>query len=329
MACPISIGDAQQIVHWAVEIYQKIQNAEDEIKQAGVMMEELDDYLGWLRKLIEAKSASANLLDPHWNELMDRITQRMGKIKKVCQGIHSIMKLFYENLPMSKFVFPFGRNPKILRGLMEELQRHENALYRELWSANLIPVAVTVTGSGGGTGATVPSIARPLPTPSPKPTKKDSRLIFIDPHNLGRSKVAEAYSKLLGAWTTGAGKPWPVKFVHSAGMAVKSRSNCTEMLQKVKYPVTMSAGNSPPATVAMESLLDNKYYDAQFKAGLREQMMKVRSKRVTASAQTTVLMLGLHSPVPAASTPPSSKPTTTSSSSCSGSSRACSRSRRP
>lgn len=328
MACPISIGDAQQIVHYGVEIYQKIKNAEDEIKQAGIMLQELDDYLKWLRKLIEAKSTVASQLDPHWNELMGRITERMSKIKKECQSINRILSLFHDNMPMSKWVFPFGRNPKILRGLMEELQRHEEALYRELWSASLISDAPTAVEPGNAAvSKPAPPISRPLPPPSPKPVKKDCKIILVDPHNVGRSKVAEAYSKLLSAWTTGAGKPWPAKFAHSAGMALKSRSNCTELMEKVKYPIPMANGNHPPAAVAMDSLLDNKYYDAQFKAELRMEMMRVRratsplaEKQTDAPADRAALGV---------STATSSRLTTTSSSLLSGSSRPCLRCKRP
>ena len=88
MACPVPIGDVQLIVHYAVEIYRKISNAEGEIKQTGVMTEELDDYLGWLRKLITSKAAAANPQDQHWNELIERLTLRMVKIKNASQGVY-------------------------------------------------------------------------------------------------------------------------------------------------------------------------------------------------------------------------------------------------
>lgn len=74
MACPILIGDAQQIVHYAVVVYRKIHDADGEIRQVGIMMEELDDFLGWLLRLISSKT-TAEQLDQPWKELMDRITQ--------------------------------------------------------------------------------------------------------------------------------------------------------------------------------------------------------------------------------------------------------------
>lgn len=264
----ISIGDAQLIVHWGVEIYRKIHGADGEIRQVGIMLEELDGYLDFLRRLVETKSATAGQSDQHWNELTARITDRMGQVKKVTRGVNSILQIYYENGSLSKYLFPFGRNPKTLRNLIEDLQRHETALDRELLSANLMP-AQPAAG-----GVRLP-VARPLPSPSPKPTKEDYTLIYVDPHNQGRSKVAEGYTKLLREWTVLTGGSWAVRFAHSAGLRVRARSDCVEVLQNLKPSFTMSAGASSPSPAALASLFDNKFFNYDYKPGIIAGMEKV------------------------------------------------------
>lgn len=197
----------------------------------------------------------------------------MEQIKKVQQGIYSIFKIYHDNGSLSKYLFPFGRNPKSLRTLMGDLQRHENALYRELWSVNLIS-----DHGVPGAAASKPSAAPPAPTSSPKPVKGDYGIILVGPQNLGRSKVAEAYVKLLREWTVTKSGKFPVKYAHSAGMNLKNRFDCTEILEKLKPPITLSAGNWTPAEVALESLFDNKYMNIPGKDTVKEKIAKVRRR---------------------------------------------------
>lgn len=208
MSCPVSIGDAQLIVQAAVKVYRKIKDAVEEIKQCGVVMEELDNRLGWLLKLVNNKLASVanNQLDEHWNELLDRITQRMHKIKKVSQGVKEILEIYWENGSMSKYLFPFGKNPKILRSLMEEIHLHEEALDKDLFSAALIPNQAGRANDCDVGILAPPPVPRPLPSPSLKHVKRSCGIVFVDPQNLGRSKVAEGYTKLLREWTTWTGE---------------------------------------------------------------------------------------------------------------------------
>ena len=270
----ISIGDAQLIVHYAVVIYRKIQNAEGEIKQAGTMMEELDGYLGWLQTIIASKSATPQ--DPHWNQLLDRVTQCMGKIKDASQGVREILQIFYDNANIARFVFPFGKQPGRLRGLMAEIERQKGNLSMELMSANLLPIPGAAAGGGAVARAPGPvAIPPPLPSPSPKPLKKNCGILFVDPHNLGRSKVAEAYTKLLREWTVRTGGTWPVRFAHSAGIRVKNRSDCVDVIQTLKPPVDMSAGGYSPLKIAMDSVFDNKFFNYPYKKDVEKEIAAV------------------------------------------------------
>lgn len=63
-------------------------------------------------------------------------------------------------------------------------------------------------------------------------------------------------------------------------MSVENRSDCVETVKQLKNPIAMAAGNQTPTVVAIDSLLDNRMYEAHFKAALKEQMMKVRPKMI-------------------------------------------------
>ena len=116
----------------------------------------------------------------------------------------------------------------------------------------------------------------PLALPHAAPEASDYSIIFIDPHNLGRSKIAEGYVKLVREWSVRTGGTWRIKCAHSAGMRVRNRSDCSEMLTGLKPPVPISDGNRRPNETAMISLFDNKYFDYPYKAGIKRFIEQVR-----------------------------------------------------
>lgn len=106
---------------------------------------------------------------------------------------------------------------------------------------------------------------KPRLSPSPSPPRKDYRIIFIDPHNLGRGVCAEALAKLYGCATIKAGAPWRITNVHSAGFFCKKNNNCTGLIENLdfkyeSYRMEMSKGGQPPIDVAVSAVFDNKSF---------------------------------------------------------------------
>jgi hypothetical protein len=95
------------------------------------------------------------------------------------------------------------------------------------------------------------------------------------------SRIGEAYMALLREWTTRAGKPWPVQFNHSAGLNVRSRSDCTDVLENLTPPLQLKAGNQKPVSMAMAALFDNKLFNYPYKDEVRAVALKRTSRGIT------------------------------------------------
>lgn len=130
-----------------------------------------------------------------------------------------------------------------------------------------------------------PQKSRLSPSPSPSPPRKDYRLIFIDPHNLGRGVCAEALTKLYGCATIMAGAVWCVTNVHSAGFFCKKGNDYTSLIENLDYKVgsyklAMSKGGQPTNDVAIAAVFDNKSF-AQIGKFQKETVQKQITSRVS------------------------------------------------
>lgn len=74
--------------------------------------------------------------------------------------------------------------------------------------------------------------------------------------------------KLLGEWTKRNGRNWPIKFVHSAGIAVRNQSDCVEILESMKMTIPMSHGGKSPNDTAMKSLFENRRFNSSSNSGI-------------------------------------------------------------
>ena len=282
MASPVSIGDVLSIVHAAVEIYKKIKEAPENIRRIGQAMARMQSYLTDLEALVNDQSASSiAVLQPKQTaalqSMIDNVRADAGKVyhlldqykNKTLQGGLSLRFDFLNNA-----AFSLGGRLEKLDGLEASIDKHLVHIDHYI---NLLTLLRQVQASAN------PPPAPAQPSPSPRPKKADCTIIFLDFHNTGRSKVAEVYVKLVREWTIRTGNPWRIKYAHSAGLLLRNRSDCADLMESLPMPGILEDGNEPPNPVAMDSLFDNNFFHQfkQTKAEIRKTALSRRSRGVT------------------------------------------------
>ncbi|KAK3940176.1 hypothetical protein QBC46DRAFT_386150 [Diplogelasinospora grovesii] len=121
------------------------------------------------------------------------------------------------------------------------------------------------------------------PSPSPTPPRKDYKVLFVDPHNIGRSVVAEGLMKLMRGLTQKANGDWRIQTIHSAGFFVWKKGLCADIIDNLDYSyksfkMPLVDGGQAPNLIAMSALFDNKSYDFPFKKGITEKIMNRTSR---------------------------------------------------
>lgn len=215
--------------------------------------------------------------------------------------------------------FALGSSAKELEGLSEDIERHRRdideflgimgvqglqanhnllhdikAQVRELHAAVLLvknaanppaPGLQPPSVPAGNSQLQNPGAAGRKPSPSPSRPTRQLKIIFVDPHNIGRSVCAEALTKLYGQLTVSTGGTWRIPVIHSAGFFVKSRSNVTELVENLdykyqSYKLGFGEGGKSPVPIAAAAVFDNKSFGriAPFKRALHDHM-KVRTSR--------------------------------------------------
>jgi protein-tyrosine-phosphatase len=276
--------EAIQIVQRAVELYKKIREAPDQVDKVGKRMQRLESYLLGLKELIDDKSRhSLALLRPAQIRELKAI---INDIEKDAQQVYEILKKWDQNVgpfglelrynTVANALFALGSSTGKLEGLAEAIEQHKTDLRDFLQllgyfglNALLNPVLQP------------PAQSKPRsPSPAPWTHRKDCGTLFVDPYNAGRSKVAEAYTKLLGEWTTRAGGAWRIKFAHSAGFMVRNRSDCSGVLENFRPPLDkpIKAGKVPPNCTAMAALFDNGLFNYPYKTTIRDATLSQRSR---------------------------------------------------
>ncbi|KAK3358547.1 hypothetical protein B0T24DRAFT_643787 [Lasiosphaeria ovina] len=115
----------------------------------------------------------------------------------------------------------------------------------------------------------------PSPSPSPMPPRRDYKILFVDPYNLGRSVVAEALMKLLGQLTLRGNGSWRISEIHSAGFFTKNQSNCVDVIEGLDYSyesfnLGVRERNEAPEAAALAAVFDNNMYEYPFKKTIRD-----------------------------------------------------------
>ncbi|KAK1765199.1 hypothetical protein QBC33DRAFT_544892 [Phialemonium atrogriseum] len=295
-----------EIVNKAVEMYQKIQDAPEQMRKIGKRMERLNALLAHLELFLREKKehALARLRPAQTEELLsiiEDIRDDSSKVQALFYKWNNDIGPFGFQLrfkTLAQAYFALGSSPEKLSGLADDIELHRQDLRDHLQLMGCIGInALLVGGSVGaaaqqnlatpgpttnaGSGPKLP--LSPSPSPSPVASRQDYRVLFVDPTNIARGVVAEALMKLLKEWTLGAGGDWRVKIVHSAGFFVKRGSDVVDTIDSLEfsypsYRLPMAEGNKKPKEVALAALFDNGAYNFPFKKSVQEHIGAHRSR---------------------------------------------------
>lgn len=154
-----------------------------------------------------------------------------------------------------------GKNPDKLEALEKEIAYNRNELSE--WLTMTIAEKVTQI------------VVQPKASVNPK---KQVSVLILDKDNIGRSKILEAYLNLLQNWTVKSKGNWRIKTIHSAGLNLSFKSECSEQIKRLGHVHT---GNEPPMQVAMSALFDNNLFEGDHKTQLRQKIEQSRSRGIT------------------------------------------------
>ena len=261
MGLPISVGDAIAVIDFAVKTYQRIKGASDQIDSVGDRLGTLQDLLRSFKELLDDKKKHAlAMIRPY---LKDRAISITEDTKRDVKEIREILEIWETEVGKNKLkiaAWAFGKWPGRLEDLEQKIDKRLVDLSWVLqhmqshWLNN-------------------PPPQNPPAKPSPKPSK-DIAILFVDPYNRGRGKIAEAFTKLLRERTTRSGNKWGIKFCHSAGLKIINRCNCVDEVKAAG--VQMDPGNKPSKKNQMDALFQND--KMPFKEGIEKQARNSRSR---------------------------------------------------
>ncbi|KKY37888.1 hypothetical protein UCDDA912_g02105 [Diaporthe ampelina] len=290
MADPLgTLLQAVEVVGKAIEIYKKIQDAPDQIRRMGKRMASLNTILSQLEQLLrtDEKRSLARLGPAMTDELL-------GVIQDMRQDSEEVRVLFvkwdkdigpwgmqFRFKFAAQAYFALGSSSDKLEALSDRIDEQRQNL-RDLLQV-MMGLGINQL-LGGGQGPAI--IRQPSPSPSPDPPRMDFRIIFVDPYNVARSVVAEAYTKLLREWTVRTGGAWKVKVAHSAGFFTRNRSEIVDTVDGIKflypsYQLGIKEGKAPPQPTSLAALFDNKMFDHPYKQDVRQEIESRRSRGIT------------------------------------------------
>ncbi|EON98835.1 hypothetical protein UCRPA7_5629 [Phaeoacremonium minimum UCRPA7] len=277
-----------EIVNKAVEVYQRIQDAPEQMRRIGKRMERLRSLLGHLEQLLrrEEKRALARLRPAQTEDLlaiMEDIRDDSAKVDALFHKWDNDIGPFgfqFRFKTIAQAYFALGSSSEKLSSIADDIELHRQDLrdYLQLMGC----VGINELLVAGPANSAPKAGARPSPSPA-TPLRTDYKIIFIDPHNVARSVACEALTKLLREWTVRTGGDWRIKLIHSAGFFVKSRSEVTDIIDGLKYTypsykMGLSEGNAKPKAVASAAVFDNKLYDYPYKKAIQEEISARRSR---------------------------------------------------
>jgi protein-tyrosine-phosphatase len=311
-------------VNKAIEAYKKIDSVPEQMKSLATHLRRVNTCLSMLESLYKRKptNALAGLRPAQKAELLDIVNSIRGDAEKALDFFDrwkndiGPLGLQFRFKVVTQAYFALGTSMEKIQGLEDSLEmdmqylrdllqimgaedlkvilaaqaKTHAAIAAAVAAATLAgnPPAATLSPgavAGGTQPATAPS-PRLSPSPSPTPPRKDNRIIFVDPHNVGRSVVAMACMHLLKEWTQRTGGDWRTTYAHSAGFFLRRRSDIADVIENMPYSRKgfkhdLIAGGAPPAKLALDAVFDNGLYAYPFKATVRDTANNHRSRGLT------------------------------------------------
>ncbi|KAI0805409.1 hypothetical protein GGR55DRAFT_655011 [Xylaria sp. FL0064] len=271
MSSPLSLGDALALVQAALDLYNRIRDGPELLKRLGEEMKGLKLFILNVKQLVNENTNSALAgLRPMLTERAAH--QNLFRKYNNDQGPFGITFRFRT---ATDIYFALGYSKETLNEMHDAVARAKQRLMQTLQLMHIFGTNALLANTGN---------SNPPPRAGPKPQiKQPKSVIYVDAHNLGRSRVAEAYTKLLREWTVRTGGKWPVAFAHSAGFFVEDRSDCINVLKRLNQqsPQEFTRWSGPPLEVAMAALFENKWFNYPYKAQIKDAMMAQRSRGIT------------------------------------------------
>jgi protein-tyrosine-phosphatase len=271
MGSPISMGDALTLISKALEIYNKITECPKQITDVGIRMKRLKSFLNSLNDLLISQSEYG--LAAKRPAQITELREIVVDVEADAKSVHQLLERWDDKVgpwgmqwrwkPIADVWFALGSSPAKLEELTGKIDRHMQDIDHQIVLLNafghdeqLKIAAASAKKAAGG--------QKRAPSRSPRPLRSDYHVIFVDPRNTARSKVAEAYCKLLRELTnasktndgSGATAKFRIKWVHSAGLKVLNRSDCADIVKRTLL-LDQDPGGQPPARIPMAALFDN------------------------------------------------------------------------
>lgn len=291
MADPLgTVMQVVEVVGKAIEKYKKIQDAPDQVRRMGNRMQSLNTILSQLEQLLRAdEERPLARLGPAQTGELHRV------IADIRQDSDEVLVLFDK---WDRDVGPWGMQFRFkfaaqayfalgsssdkldaLSGRIDEQRQDLRDLLQVMMGFGINQLLV-------GAQARPAVVRQASPSPSADPPRRDFRVIFVDPYNVSRSVVAEAYTKLLAEWTVRTGGDWRVKVAHSAGFFTRSRSDVVDSINGIQflhpsYQLGIKEGKAPPQPTSLAALFDNKLFDHPYKQDVKQEIEFRRSRGIT------------------------------------------------
>lgn len=290
MADPLgTLLQVVEVVEKVVQVYKKIQDAPEQVRRIGKRMGRLNTILSQLEILLRTdKRGSLARLGP---AMTDELLTVIKDIRKDSEEVKALFVRWDSDIGpwglqfrfkfAAQAYFALGSSSDKLEALGNSIEEHRQDLRDLLQVMTGFGInKLLVQSQGHG------PIRQPSPSPSPEPPRSDVRIIFIDPYNVARGVVAEAYTKLLREWTLSTGGDWKIKVAHSAGFFIRSRNEVTDTIHGMKflypsYQLDMVDGKTPPKSTPLAALFDNKMFNYPYKDDVRKQIQARQSRGVT------------------------------------------------
>lgn len=283
-----------EIVEKVIDVYLRIEGLPQQMKNLGRRMERLNIFLGQLEGFVKRKpkTAFATLYSGQLEDLgkllagiqenAERVYDIFDRYKK---GILSRSKnLEFRAKWVSNIWFSLvDKTPEKIQAIMDDIDWERSVLsdYLALMAVERAqqpsgPVR-RLTGREPERAASGTRHPTPSPSPSPAAPRRNYKILFVDPYNIGRGVVAEALVKLFGQLTVKTGGDWRIGEVQSVGFFVKKGSDCTDVIDTLNYSYKSfkkpwKDGGQIPQKVALEALFDNKWCDHPFKKTIAQEM---------------------------------------------------------
>ncbi|KAK5945930.1 hypothetical protein PMZ80_000069 [Knufia obscura] len=266
MAFGVGIGDLVLILQGCMKLYNKINDAGEVIDD---VQDRLQEILGWIKPiqahLHDKYGPARNYAEaPTIQAIVDKMKVEATSIREIFQRFREADRDDDIWGFARRIRFAVGSSTKELENLITTIERRADNLDRQVRLMDSKHLQKQVRQA-----------QKPLRGTC---KRRNVKILFVDPANVGRSMVAQGYAQLVREATTRLKKPWFIVAIHSAGIHVRNTgpNGLAELQDELKLP-SVEADQAPRA-VAQSALFENKYFNYDYKTTIAERLSKQRSR---------------------------------------------------